>query len=156
MATDVSFAAPVAHSPTHEDHPLVIDVPRMLPAGCWTLSVLSLFCLFLVDNASLLALFALSFCDLRMGLRVGLWNHILGFRLVVGHNSPPVSGVNVTSVVRFLCGERRRTTPTYLVPRADANGLRMRAAPPPPPDSAWRRNMRPQLYGAITIAATPA
>src|SRR3984957_10416904 len=96
MATDVSFAAPVAHSPTHEDHPLIIDGPRMLPAGCWTLPVLSLFCLFLVDNASLLALFALSFCDLRMGLRVGLWNHILGFLLVVGHNSPPVSGVNVT------------------------------------------------------------
>ena len=70
------------------------------------------FCLFLVDNAGLLALFALSFCNLRMGLLVGLWNHILGFRLLVGHNSPPVSGVNVTNAgsvpVRSRRDDRRR------------------------------------------------
>jgi hypothetical protein len=82
------------------------------PTDCWTLSVLPLFCLFLVDNAGLLALFALSFCNLRMGLLVSLWNHILGLRLVVGHNSPPVSGVNVTIAssvpVRSRSDDRRR------------------------------------------------
>ena len=43
----------------------------------WTLPVPLLFCLFLVDNAGLLALCALSFCNVRMGLLVGLWNHIV-------------------------------------------------------------------------------
>ena len=67
-----------------------------------------LFCLFLVDNAGLLALSALSFCNLRMGLLVRLWNHILGLHLVVGHNSPPVSGVNVAIAGRFLLGAGAR------------------------------------------------
>jgi hypothetical protein len=77
--------------------------PRDLSTGCWTLLVLPLFCLFLVDKASKLALSALSFCNLRMGLLVGLGNHILGLHLVVGHNSSPlVSGVNVAIAGRFL------------------------------------------------------
>ena len=72
------------------------------PTGCWTLLVLPLFCLFLVDNSGLLAFSALSFCDLRMGLLVRLWNHIFGLHLIVGHISPPVSGVNVANAGRFL------------------------------------------------------
>jgi hypothetical protein len=65
----------------------------------------SSFCFFFVDNVGLLALSALSFCDLLMGLLVRLWNHIVGLNLVVGHNpSPPVSGLNVAITGRFLAG----------------------------------------------------
>jgi hypothetical protein len=49
--------------------------------------------LFLIDDVSLRALSALSFCDLGMSLLVSLWNHILGLHPIVSHHSPPVSGV---------------------------------------------------------------
>jgi hypothetical protein len=53
----------------------------------------------------LLALFALSLCDFRVGLFVCLWNYILGLRLVIGHCHLLFAGaVNVATLIRFRKG----------------------------------------------------